>query len=229
MTQRFDEMRLHSLYDAVSTPEGVRLSELRDVLSAFETLDIAEHDLQAYREGRKPWKKLRDEIVPTERFLSAKYPDDARVRFALNDKAPDAWVTTGGDSWSGIEVTGALARAGVEVARTLRVGKPVPGFIPLQDGAPQKSFDEAKTRARFVNSRVAVDEAIDRSIEARLAGKDDPKFAGHTLLIVAPIGSSPGRSVEDLQRVHRGHAQGLPFEKVFVLDRGERSAIVELK
>lgn len=67
----FTEEMLQVLYHAVSAPDGVAVSELRAFVGEFTNRPIAKVDLQAYREGRKPWKKLRDEIVPVERVLSA--------------------------------------------------------------------------------------------------------------------------------------------------------------
>lgn len=225
----FTQETLQMLYHAVSAPGGVTVAELHALVGEFSSRPIAEVDLRAYREGRKPWKKLRDEVVPVEHFLSAAYPDDARVRFPLDDQPPDAWVTVDNDHAMGIEVTGALARAGVEVGKSLAEGKPVPGFIALHDDAKQYEFDRARARGRITHSRKGIDAMIDQAITARLAGKDKQKFADQILIVTAPIGSSPHRDLEDLQRSHREKAQALPFAQVFVMDGTRGSRIVRLK
>lgn len=46
-------------------------------------------------------------------------------------------MTVDDDDAIGIEVTGALARAGVEIGKSLADGKLVPGFIALQDDSKQ--------------------------------------------------------------------------------------------
>jgi hypothetical protein len=225
----FTQESLQALYYAISANDGVSVAELRELLGEFSDRPIAKADLHAYREGRKPWKKLRDEVVPVQHFLSSEYPDNARVRFPLDDQPPDAWVTVDNDDDIGIEVTGALARAGVEVGKSLAEGKPVPGFIALQDNATQHQFDQARARGRVTHSRKGVDSAIDRAITARLEGKDKQKYADQILLITAPISSSPNRNVEDLQTSHGEKAQALPFAKVFVMDGARGSPIVRLK
>ena len=137
----------------MSAPSGVTVAELRSLVGAFSTRPIAPADIQAYREGRKPWKKLHDEVVPVEHFLSATYPDDARVRFPLDDQPPDAWLSAHSAPPVGIEVTGALARAAVEIGKSLARGGAVPGFIGLQDDASSAAFAKARSRGRVTSSR----------------------------------------------------------------------------
>lgn len=225
----FTQDSLQALYEAVSARGGVSVAELRQLLAEFGGRPVEKADLQAYREGRKPWKKLRDEILPVGHFLSARYPEDARVRFPLDDQPPDAWVSVDDEDDVGIEVTGALARAGVEVGRSLADRKPVPGFIALQDDAKQHQFDQARARGRTTHSRRGVDTIIDQAITARLAGKDKQKFADQILLITAPISSSPNRDLEDLRAKHAEQAQSLFFAEVFLMDRTRGSPIVRLK
>ena len=225
----FTNQSLTNLYAAVSAPDGVTVTKLRSLVGEFTSRPIAKTDLQAYREGRKPWKKLHDEIVPVEHFLSARYPDNARVRFPLDNQPPDAWLTFGDDPPVGIEVTGALARAAHEVGKSLAEGGAVPGFIALQDDASSAAFAKARSRGRILNSASGVNRTIDMAISARLAGKDHEKYAGHILLINAPIGSSPNRGAEDLQAALGIDAQALPFAEIYVLDTARGSPIVQLK
>lgn len=225
----FTAVSLAELYAAVSAEGGITVAELSAHIDAFSTRPIASVDIQAYREGRKPWKKLRDEVVPVEHLLRVRYPEATHVRFPLNDQPPDAWVLPDSQPAVGIEVTGALARAGIEVAKGLAeqgVGK---GFIGLQDGESQARFDAARTRRRVTSSRVGVDAAIDEAIAASMAKKDKDKFAGQVLLIVAPLGSSPNRSHDEVREVHAAKAAALPFSRVHVADMARRSEIIDLK
>lgn len=225
----FTAVSLAQLYAAVSADGGVTVAELSALVHAFTTRPIGSVDIQAYREGRKPWKKLRDEVVPVEYLLRMRYPEAARVRFPLDDQPPDAWIWSDGQPVIGVEVTGALARAGVEVAKGLAeqgIGK---GFIGLPDGASQSRFDAARTRRRVTSSRAGVDAAIDEAIAASMAKKDKDKFAGQVLLIVAPLGSSPLRSHGDLRDAHAAKAVALPFSRVHVVDVARRSEIIDLK
>jgi hypothetical protein len=220
---------LSAFYQAVSASDGVAVSEFRLLVSWFARRPISKADLQAYREGRKPWKKLRDEIVPVEKFLTGRYPDQTRIRFPLDDQPPDAWLMFGSGVSIGIEVTAALARARVGIGKSLVTGAPVPGFIDLQDDAPSVAFTHAKSRARILHSRKGVDRAIDLAIASRLAAKNNSKFAGYILLIAAPIGSSPNRSGDDLRLSLSVHAESLPFAEIYVLDTRQQSPIVRLK
>jgi len=220
---------LKQLYAELSSADGVSVAELRAHIAAFSCRPISTADLQGYREGKKPWKKLRDEVVPVERFLSARYPDTKRVWFPLDDRPPDAWLALDTDGVViGIEVTGAHARAGIEVAKSLADGKAVPGFIPLRDSAPATAFAKVKAEGRITNARTTVDRVIDEAIASRMSGKDDAKFEGQILLITAPIGSSPSRSEKDIQGTHAGAANALPFREVYVLDPS-RASIIKLK
>jgi hypothetical protein len=226
----FDAEALERLYAAISSPDGVTGAELRSHVSAFSTRPIGREGIQAYREGRKPWKKLRDEVVPVEHFLSARYPDDARASFPLDDQPPDAWLMVeDGCEAVGIEVTGALARAGIEVGKSLAERSVVPGFIALQDDAPSAEFARVRKRGRIMHASKGIDRAIDRAIRSRLAAKDDSKFAGYILLIIAPVGSAPDRSATDLQAALGGAAEALPFFEIFVIDGARGSPIVQLK
>lgn len=224
----FTQETLQALYDVVSHSDGVSVAELRSLAAEFTTRPLAAADLKAFREGKKPWKKLRDEVLPVERFLSFEYPDDTEVRFPLDDQPPDAWVRAEVGE-IGVEVTGALARAGIEVGKSLAYGTPVPGFIALPDDATQQAFDAVRARGRMMNARKSVDQAIDQAIAARMASKDKDKFAGQILLITAPIGSSPNRSDEELRQAHAQAAAALPFTKVYVMDGSRNLPIIRLK
>ncbi|MBR0649229.1 hypothetical protein GXW78_06115 [Roseomonas terrae] len=192
-------------------------------------MSISAPDLQAYREGRAPWKKLKDEIVPVEHFLSERYQVDARIRFPLNDEPPDAWLTLAGAASVGIEVTSAHARAQVEVGKSLAAGAAVPGFIPLPDEAPAVVFARARKRGRILNSRASVDEIIDRAISSRFQRKNQSKFAGYILLVTAPLRSSPHRSPDSIRAALSHEAQLLPFAEVYVLDTARRGMLIQLK
>ena len=226
MAEPFAQQALRALYDAVSGNDGVTIEELRALLDDFRARPMAEADVQAFREGKRPWKKLRDEVLPVEQFLVAAGYAGAKVRFPLDDQPPDAWLIVRDDVPVGIEVTGARARAGIEVAKSFGQGKVVPGFIALPEGAKQKEFDAARSRGRVLHSRKGIEALTDRAITERLEGKDDPKFAGHILVITAPLISSPNRSDEHLRLTHGPKAHGLAFAKVFILGG---SRLVQLK
>ncbi|MEL7688734.1 hypothetical protein AAG596_14335 [Citromicrobium bathyomarinum] len=228
-TLPFTEETLDQLYAEVSDPEGITLARLEALIDAFGTRDRAPMDTQSYREGRKPWKKLRDEIVPVQHFLASTYPADVRVRFPLDDQPPDAWLKVGDAPPVGIEVTGALARASIEVGRSLAGGGAVPGFIGLQDDASSAAFAQARARQRVTNSRKNVERTIDTAIGSRLVAKDHEKYTGHILLVTAPTGSSPYRKPEAIKQALGEKAKQLPFAEIYVLDTSRRKPPIRLK
>lgn len=228
-TLPFTGETLDQLYAEVSGSQGVTVARLGALIDAFGTRDRALEDTQSYREGRKPWKKLRDEIVPVEHFLSSTYPADARVRFPLDDQPPDAWLSVGDAPPVGIEVTGALARASIEVGKSMAGGGAVPGFIGLQDDASSAAFAQARTRQRATSSRAGVERTIDTAIASQMAGKDHAKYAGHILLVTAPTGSSPDRDPQALTQALGEKAKQLPFGEVYVLDTPRRKPPIQLK
>jgi hypothetical protein len=228
-TLPFTVETLDQLYAEVSGFEGVTVARLGALVDAFGTRNRAAEDTQSYREGRKPWKKLRDEILPVEHFLSSAYPADARVRFPLDDQPPDAWLSVGDAPPVGIEVTGALARASVEVGKSLAGGGAVPGFIGLQDDASSAAFAQARARQRATSSRAGVERTIDTAIASRMVGKGHAKYAGHILLVTAPTGSSPDRDPRALKQALGEKAKQLPFAEVYVLDTPRRKPPIQLK
>lgn len=225
----FTAQSLAALYANISAPAGVTVTALRRHLVEFSSLPIAQADLQAYREGRGVWKKLHDEVVPVAHFLDGRYPDDARVRFPLDDQPPDAWLMIDGEPPVGIEVTAALARAGHEVAKSMAGGGAIPGFIGLQDNATSQQFAAARARGRVLHSKKGIDAAVDDAITMRLSAKDQQKFAEQILVITAPLGSSPDRSAQEFQAGHGAKAATLPFSEVYLLDPARRARQVRLK
>ncbi|MGF9565131.1 hypothetical protein AAIH70_16585 [Neorhizobium sp. BT27B] len=67
----FDLMGLTRLYDAVSEPDGVALDVLEALIAEMSESEVSITDLDACRQGRKPWKKLRDEVVPVSHLMRA--------------------------------------------------------------------------------------------------------------------------------------------------------------
>lgn len=214
----FDAAALQTLEAMLSAPDGADIVAFLAALDEHFTRQRAAIDIQAFREGRKPWKKLADEVVPVAAFLRHA-GSTGRVRFPLNDQPPDAWVReTGSDVDIGIEVTRVLARSKIETAKSLQSQSVVPGFLGLPDNAPATAYKQAKDRGRILNGRAGVEKAIEASITERLAGKSDPKFQGQRLLLVTPLGSAPGHDWEPLRERLQPMAAQTAFDQVFLVD-----------
>ena len=122
---------LHDLEERLSAPEGVPTSGLTELLSAAFKGERGAKDVDDYRLGTRPWKKLRDEVSPVSAYLNFKGLE-GNVRFPLDNKVPDAWFTPDGGAPVGIEVTRALGRTDYELAREMvrdGIGR---GFLGLQ-------------------------------------------------------------------------------------------------
>lgn len=225
----FDLMALTRLYDAISESDGVALEVLEALIAEMSESEMSIADLNAYRQGRKPWKKLRDEVVPVSHLLRAKFPRSTRVRFPLNDHPPDAWLTIEGRNAVGIEVTGAMARSRVEVARNMAANGTVPGFIGLQDDAKNVDFEAAKARGRIVHSASAVNAALETGIRKQLRAKNHSKYEGMILLVVCGIHSSPNRTEEEWRKILGDEAMELPFSQVFLIDATSGKRVFQLR
>ena len=142
----FDLAALQALEAVLSASEGVDIGEFLATFDEHLARDRSSADVQAYREGRKPWKKLADEVAPVAAFL--RHAGSAgQVRFSLSDQPPDAWIReAGSDAEVGVEVTRVLARSKVETAKSLGDKSVVPGFLGLSDSASPAAYKLAKDR-----------------------------------------------------------------------------------
>ena len=119
----FDAAALQKLEAKLSAPNGVDIAELLSMLEEHFARPRSVADVQAYREGQKPWKKLADEVMPVATYLRHANIT-GRIRFPLNDQPPDAWLLeTVSQTEVGIEVTRVLARSKIETAKGLRTSR----------------------------------------------------------------------------------------------------------
>ena len=58
----FDPGALEALYAAISGSDGVEVGALLAQLEDLFARPRSDADLQAYREGKKPWKRLRGQL-----------------------------------------------------------------------------------------------------------------------------------------------------------------------
>jgi hypothetical protein len=56
----FDVKTLKEFYEYVSAPEGIRVTDFQNRLSLLFADQRTTIDIDDYRLGKKPWKKLRD-------------------------------------------------------------------------------------------------------------------------------------------------------------------------
>jgi hypothetical protein len=221
----FDLAALNDFYARISAEEGVAPLYLQDSLADLFSRPRSDADINSYRLSAGLWKKLADEVVPVSKFLRAFSIGQQRVRFPLNDKPPDAWLWhQGSHDPIGIEVTIAQARERFHLARELIGSRMGRGFIGVADDAPQASFDRAMSRQRVMFSTPQALEAVGSGILRALTRKNDPtKYAGFTLVVVAPLFSLPRERWTAIVPRLKLAAARLPFHSVYVLSNASEN------
>ncbi len=220
----FDTATLCEFYRRISAKDGVSVADLRSELDALFQRPRLESDINAYRLGRAPWKKLSDEISPIDRFLRLSSIEAGRIRFPLNDKAPDAWLwrRTQTDP-VGIEATIAQGRERYHLAEELVTNGVGRGFIGVPDDAPQKWFDIAMSQERTMHATGQLLSAISSGIRRCLLRKNDPRFAGYILVIQAPLDSLPPQRWDQKKDELREAAASLSFSEIHVISEAGTS------
>jgi hypothetical protein len=65
----FDVEALNKFYDDLSTPDVMSVNDFHIRQATLFAEERSSNDINDYRLGKNPWKKLRDEITPVSRFL----------------------------------------------------------------------------------------------------------------------------------------------------------------
>lgn len=217
----FDTAALKALEAALSSAEGMDIGAFLATLDEHFARPRSKADIQAFREGKKPWKKLADEVMPVAAYLR-QTNTTGRIRFPLNDQPPDAWLLkTKSNAEIGIELTRVLARPKRELAKALPERGVGPGFLCLPDDATTDTYRRAVERGRVTNSRKGIEAAIEASIAERLADKSGSKFKGQTLVLVTPLGSAPDHDWEPLKARLQALAAKTAFDRIFLIDEAK--------
>lgn len=219
-------MTLDELYEIARRDEGTIAWELRN--AALQVLTERDRrSIEAFRAGKRPWKRLRNEIFPVLDLLSSLSLPDARVRFSLNDGTEDAWVSIGGD-WIGVQVTASLGTEDVARAMDLNEFGIAAGFVGRQDG-PLHEHRAQRRKPREMYSREHALREVNEGIRRCLERKNSEKFEGMVLIVTTDLGA-----LEDVGQWHpilpalRDRAGETPFRGVYVVDKenGSRNPIV---
>lgn len=120
-------------------------------------------------------------------------------------------------------MTRALARAKFDIARDLRDQLMGRGFLGLADDAKSAEYDRARKSGRITASASGVRRDIEAAIKVRIEDKADPKYAGHTLLVAAPLGSGGRHDWEPMRLRLAETARRTAFRRIVVLDDVRRA------
>ncbi|WP_354031389.1 hypothetical protein [Bradyrhizobium sp. S3.2.6] len=184
----------------------------------------SEAELADYRAKRGVAKKLRDEIVPVLhhiKFTKAR----GEIRFELNNDVPDCWLRSAPTAApQGLEVTVAQSREQQRLGQQMNETKGiVPGHLGLPDDAPEALFKMRLERGRVMYTSDGALTAIGSGIKACLRRKSRPKYAGHDLLIEAPLLTLPKERWSLIEEELRTKAGALPFREIHVIGDQDRS------
>lgn len=223
----FDLKALQSLYDNIRAEDGFDLADLTARLDDLFDQGLGKTDLARFREGDKPWKPLREEVSPIVRVLTLR-GHQGRIRFPLSDAPRDAeFMLAGSDHWVPIEATGALSRSRYDVGKQLRAGL-APGFRAIPNERPQAEFDAARERSRVTFTPTEIAKGFVEGVAAAMARKNNLKYAGHALVIVAAVESLPAHLRDGILEASADLAAVLPFDQVFLIGEGEKAKPIEL-
>lgn len=215
-----------------NTPLGKLLTRLESwtpipafaaAMDAYFKSDRPEPEVAGMRAKSGVVKKLRDEVTPVlhhVKFVKAK----GEVRFPLDNHVPDCWLRAGPNAApQGIEVTCALAREqallGQQMNKTRGI---VAGFMGLPDEAPGAVYKERLAGGRLMHSTDGVLRAVRDGIKTCLCNKNDPKYAGHDLLIEAHLTILPKERWAHIEPELREAARAMPFREIHVIGDHDR-------
>lgn len=216
--------KLEDFYKEISDPGGIELTAFQTKLASVFESERSNSDIKDYRLGKKPWKKLRDEVVPVSRYLKLREIHKGRVRFPLDNKTPDCWFTTTDNRELGLEVTIERGREKYHLATELNETGMGRGFIGIQDDESQTEFDVRMFNPRIMFTADQALEATKKGILRCLSKKDDEKYRDvFCLLIQAHLNTLSVERWCSIKPELRKAAINLPFKEVHIIgDVGDR-------
>ena len=211
---------------APDTPSGKLLSQLgswmsildfEQAMTAYFLGERSKEEVAAFRAKKGAMKKLRDEVSPVLhhiRFTQA----TGDIRFELNSNIPDCWLRANASAQpQGLELTCAQSYEQHILGEEMNKGKVTPGFLGLPLDAKPK-FAEAKlARGRVMYTSDSALKAVGTSIKQCLTKKNKAKFAGHNLLIEAPLSCLPRQRWAQIEDDLKQAASVLPFKEIHII------------
>jgi hypothetical protein len=216
------ETALGRLYAQLS--DWLALEEFERALAAYFAGPRPAAELADYRAKRGTAKKLRDEVVPVlhhVQFIKAQ----GEIRFELNNEVPDCWLRDDPAAVPrGLEVTVAQSREQQRLGQRMNETRGmVPGHLGLPDDAPEALYEHRLARGRVTYSTEGALRAVSDGIKTCLRKKGHPKYAGHDLLIEAPLLSLPKERWSRIEDDLRINARALPFREIHVISDHDTS------
>jgi hypothetical protein len=213
-----DVEALKKFYYDLSTPDGMSVTDFHSRLSTLFAKDRSFNDKNEYRLGKKPWKKLSDEITPVSRFLNYRHISADRIRFPLDDNTPDCWLLNVCGEDRGIEVTIERGRERYHLAKEANENGVGRGFIGIQDDAAQSEFDNCMSKPRSMYSSEQAFDATKAGILRCLSKKIGHNFSKVFYLVIqAHLTSLSKERWSAIKEELSQKAASLPFKEVYVI------------
>ena len=222
---------LEDFYAWVSADDGVDVLDLQSKLKELFQRDRSTEDIHAYRLGKRPWKKLSDEIVPVSQFLAFRGIESGRIRFPLDNDPPDCWLwRNGNEVRTAIEVTIAQGRERRHLMNELNDKGMGRGFIGVPDDADEEEFAQRMKEERTAYSTEEALSAIQHGVALCLSRKNRQKYKDFILIIYVPLRPMPFERWNAMVPCLRNIASNLPFEEVCIVGESERDQeLIQIK
>ena len=220
----FDRMALNKFYSELSAENGMSVAGFQSSLRTLFSMERSATDIDDYRLGKKPWKKLRDEITPVSRFIVFNDFCVDHLRFPLDDSTPDCWLIFENGDTRGIEVTIERGREQYHLTKEMNecgVGR---GFIGMQDDAPQADFNRRMSKPRSMYSSEQALAVTKAGINRCLTRKNNDKYNGiYYLVIQAHLTTLPKERWTAITEELSHRAARLPFQEVHVIGNADEA------
>jgi len=156
--------------------------------------------------------------MPVSHFLKFKDIEIGRIRFPLDNSAPDCWLLNDHSDDFGIEVTIERGREQYHLMKEMIQTGKGRGFIGIQDDAPQNEFDDRMSNLPTAYTSEKILEATKDGILCCLSKKNDPKYKGVScLLIEVFLGGLPKERWDTIKQEISREAINLPFQEVHII------------
>lgn len=172
-------------------------------------------EIAAYREKKKPAKKLRDEIAPVMRFVQL-YELNGEIRFPQDSIFPDCWIRKSAQAAAEeIEVTIALGEEQYWLGKELNENGIGRGHLGIQDGTPKNLIEQKLSQRRAMYSTDEALRSVCDGIKKSLQDKQNLK--GRYLVIEAPLRKLPNSRWKQIEDELKLAASNVNFDVIYIV------------
>ncbi|WP_238368183.1 hypothetical protein [Mesobacterium pallidum] len=219
-------MNVTELLQRLTDPHGVKGSELQALLDGY----YAEGNRSAKeksddRSGLRPYKKIRDEVSPIDRFLRWAGLASATVYFPMDNTVPDCTILLPTGQTIQLEVTTAGSRERKRTAEQLNREGISRGFSGLRDDATRDEEQERLEQPPQMYSTVQAIDTISKAISLSLAKKNDRKYEGMALLVAVDLVWLGPERWKVLPKLLKSDVDRLPFSEVYLIHKDRKDLL----